>query len=145
MQLELDICACILILSQIWNVKYTCVIIMKILKSLCVLYYINFSSVPPKIKGNKLQKQTIVAGKDITFPVNFKGFPAPSITWTMDGNILPESSNRITVEKRAGFTGVKITSAETSDAGNYKLILKNEAGEIETACYVTIHGNCFPL
>ena len=92
------------------------------------------------IKGEELQSLTILAGEDITLPVHFEGSPPPSVTWTVDNEDLIES-DRITFQERKGFSQLTIKEALISDAGTYKLQLRNKAGEEKTSCRVIVHGN----
>ena len=99
-----------------------------------------FPSVPPHIIGEKIEEQTVIAGDDITLPVNFEGFPPPSITWYLNEEKL-STSDRITFNGRDDLAELKISKPQVSDAGNYKLILSNKVGETQTCCHVKVIGN----
>ena len=95
----------------------------------------------PVIKEEELQKQTVIAGEDIFLPVKFESCSPPSITWTLDDKEL-SASDRISLVEREGYTEVNIEQAQKSDAGTYKVILSNRAGEAHISFIVDVHGNC---
>ena len=90
------------------------------------------------IIGEELHDCTVILGHDITLPIDFEGFPTPSVTWNLNGKDL-STSDRINLEEREGFTGVKIRKAFISDAGTYKLSLSNAAGTAQTSFNLTVH------
>ena len=99
--------------------------------------------VKPIIKGKDIPDITVVGGEDIIVPVKFEGYPAPSVSWNLNGEEL-SASDRITLEDGDDFARLQIKPVLVSDAGTYKLILSNNAGEVETSFDVTVQGN-YPI
>ena len=122
--------------------KIICICHWRVLHGLYISFY--KLSVPPEIKEKRLLEQTVVAGKEITMPVKFEGIPPPFVTWTVNDNSLPKS-DRIFIEEREGFSELRIRQALKSDAGTYKLRLRNKAGEAETSFTINVNGNSIKI
>ena len=53
----------------------------------------------------------------------------------------PGMPGRIFIEEKEDVTKIRISQAQKSDAGTYKLILNNEVGKAEISFRLNVHGN----
>lgn len=72
----------------------------------------------------------VIEGDIVTLSCNVIGFPAPSITWTKDGSLLTSS-----------FGGVRITSVNRTDSGEYRCVAINSVGNA-TSDAATLDVQC---
>ena len=89
-------------------------------------------------------KIKVIEGNDFVLPVNFEGTPPPIITWTKNGKKIDESKH-IKIKTEGTSSQIKIKSAEKSDDGTYQLNLRNNIGEVKTACAVVVYSKLFKL
>lgn len=75
--------------------------------------------------------QTATAGNSVTFSVVASGSPAPSYQWNKNGTAITGATN-------ASYT---ISSAQSSDAGNYSVTVSNGVGSAVTSSAVALTVN----
>ncbi|XP_065220483.1 twitchin isoform X27 [Planococcus citri] len=71
---------------------------------------------------------TVRAGEDFSIHVPFTAFPKPTATWYNNDNTLPETDSRIFQQLTDTSASIVIKNSKRSDAGQYRLQLKNQAG-----------------
>ncbi|XP_071058578.1 titin-like [Pseudochaenichthys georgianus] len=80
---------------------------------------------------------TAAVGTPVILQCLVSGKPSPTAEWYKDGN--PVTSGRcILQEKTAGHFNLLITNASQSDGGEYKCVIQNTAGYIETAALLKV-------
>lgn len=72
----------------------------------------------------------VTEGDNVTLSCNASGVPAPSISWTKDGSLLTSS-----------FGGVRITSVNRTDSGEYQCVAINSVGNA-TSDAATLDVQC---
>nr|XP_056703410.1 myosin-binding protein C, slow-type isoform X4 [Euleptes europaea] len=94
---------------------------------------------PPKIHLDGLGDNntvTVVAGTKLRLEIPISGEPTPKVMWSRGDKWLMDPASRIRAENYPDSSCLVIDSAERDDSGNYRIMLKNEAGE-DTA-HITI-------
>nr|XP_055045679.1 myosin-binding protein C, slow-type isoform X1 [Misgurnus anguillicaudatus] len=88
---------------------------------------------PPKVHLEALNVQdntvVIVAGNKLRLEIPITGEPAPKVMWMKGERVIQETGGHARAETFADQTCLTIDITEREDTGNYKIILKNEAGE----------------
>lgn len=84
-----------------------------------------------------LSNVTAAAGTPVILQCLVSGKPNPTADWYKDGNHVTDS-RCIIQEKTVGHFNLLITNASQSDAGEYKCIIQNTAGCIETTALLKV-------
>lgn len=84
-----------------------------------------------------LSNVTAAVGTPVILQCLVSGKPNPTANWYKDGNHVTDS-RCIIQEKTAGHFNLLITNASQSDAGEYKCVIQNTAGCIETAALLKV-------
>ena len=79
------------------------------------------------------------AGQSTAFEIPFKGNPQPKVTWTYNGEALPQEK-RIESETIYNMTTLRLGKVKRSDTGNYTLTLDNSAGKVSITIKLTVMG-----
>ncbi|KAK7065507.1 Immunoglobulin like [Halocaridina rubra] len=98
--------------------------------------------VKPYVK-NKEEFQNIVIKKDKMFKLDIKygGEPEPTVVWKKDDKeVIPDESERITIEKFERNTVFTLRKGVRLDTGKYKLVLTNSVGSCEEVADVVVLG-----
>ncbi len=74
---------------------------------------------PPVITAQP-QSQTVTVGADVTFRVSATGSPTLSYQWRFNGTAIPGAAAESYI----------VSSAELSDAGDYSVVVTNQAGSV---------------
>ena len=92
----------------------------------------------PLITTQLPKQEETVAGKDVTLKVAVRGAPRPTAQWFYnDKPVAPESTTFDEEKERVSIIVVKQPSVATAE-GTYKVVLKNDLGETESApCVLT--------
>lgn len=93
-------------------------------------FQFQITEIPPKCIIPLSNIQAAV-GTPVILQCLVSGKPNPSATWYKDGNRVTDS-RCIIQEKTTGHFNLLITNASQSDAGEYKCVIQNTAGCIET-------------
>lgn len=84
-----------------------------------------------------LSNVTAAVGTPVILQCLVSGKPNPSAYWYKDGNRVTDS-RCIIQEKTAGHFNLLITNASQSDAGEYKCVIQNSSGCIETTALLKV-------
>ncbi|KAK6109169.1 Immunoglobulin I-set domain family protein [Brugia pahangi] len=77
-------------------------------------------------------------GDPVSVECSVSGYPAPTIQWLRNGDILVPEHDRYLISYDGETTTLKFTSIATSDAGKYVCIAKNQEGEAKTAMQLDV-------
>ncbi|XP_067902151.1 immunoglobulin superfamily member 22-like [Heterodontus francisci] len=81
----------------------------------------------PRFLDARMPSSMVVrAGTALCINVGFSGSPSPNVTWLRDGT---PTKGRETITKGPNMSQFLISSAQRSDSGIYKIMLKNDYGE----------------
>lgn len=85
----------------------------------------------------KPQSLTVSVGESAKFTCDVDGEPAPSVTWLRKGQVIVSSHRHhvTTTEYKSTF---EISQVETSDEGNYTLVVENSEGKQEAEFTLTV-------
>ncbi|XP_072021853.1 twitchin-like isoform X7 [Amphiura filiformis] len=89
---------------------------------------------PPVLNISDLKDIKVKGGEKIEIKLPFTGFPKPDITWTLNGEPVPEENIRNTAE----CTTLTVPSATIQDGGKYAVTLKNPSGQDKAKCNVKV-------
>ncbi len=92
---------------------------------------------PPKIDRNAMMEIKIMAGEPLLIDVPVDGEPAPSKTWTKDGNPIQDGIHMTMVNQEYRST-IRISQSKRTDAGTYELVAKNVNGTDRCTCNVIV-------
>ena len=73
----------------------------------------------------------IVIFEDIPFTLecSYEGFPAPTITWTLNNSVVTnDSSSGISISMTSGSSRLKSNTASNSSEGTYSCVANNTIG-----------------
>lgn len=94
------------------------------------------TEIPPKCIV-PLMNVTAAVGTPVILQCLVKGKPTPTAAWYRDGDPITDS-RCIIQEKTVGHFNLLITNVTHSDAGEYKCVIKNSAGCIETTALLKV-------
>lgn len=87
-----------------------------------------------------LEDLTVISGNEFSFEVLCFGNPSPNFHWYKDDvEIKNGLKYEISSEKEVSKIMIKSTTIE--DAGSYKVIAKNDLGEMSSSAKVIVTGN----
>lgn len=82
----------------------------------------------------------VADGERVIFQCEVKGMPPPAVMWYKGNKILRNCADFL--QKFDGCRATMlITEVFPDDEGRYSCLVKNEAGEAKTTCYLTVKGN----
>lgn len=82
----------------------------------------------PKMDLGGVRDITVRAGEDFSIHVPYVGFPKPTATWFANDTILDDSDSRIHQQLADDYASFVVKNSKRSDAGQYRLQLKNPSG-----------------
>lgn len=88
--------------------------------------------VKPFIVGDELKPIIIKKGQVIKYDIRYDGEPEPEVQWVKDGKIIVADGDRTTVDRPERNTILTVKKAVRGDSGQYKLVLTNSSGTIES-------------
>ena len=108
--------------------------------------------VPPQIDSSDLDlNPKVIRGKSITLHCPVQGTPFPNITWFKNDHVLSEneavvSENEADDRVRVIMSGrqLELSLAQPSDAGKYRCVAVNTAGQDEQLFYLQVLGKNLP-
>ena len=93
-----------------------------------------------------LKDRTIEDGSVARFDVRVRGKPSPEVTWYKDNKkIQPENFPHIKVLSQDDLHSILITDGKYEDAGVYKCVAKNNAGETSCVGHLFVEGKYWIL
>lgn len=94
--------------------------------------------VKPFIIGDGLKNITVKKGQTVHFDIKYDGEPEPTASWIKFSEPLKFDNKRICLEQLERNSSVTIKKAVRKDTGNYKLVLNNSSGTIESEAQVIV-------
>lgn len=90
----------------------------------------------------RLQSLEVDKGTTVTLSVIVAGNPAPSITWSLDDEILHEKNQRFIFERddTENKHSLVITHITRSQEGVYRCVARNCEGSCATMGFITVKG-----
>uniref|UniRef100_A0A2I2YKP1 Myosin light chain kinase, smooth muscle n=1 Tax=Gorilla gorilla gorilla TaxID=9595 RepID=A0A2I2YKP1_GORGO len=85
----------------------------------------------------KLQDVRVAEGKKLLLQCQVSSDPPATITWTLNGKTL-KTTKFIILSQEGSLCSVSIEKALPEDRGLYKCVAKNDAGQAECSCQVTV-------
>ncbi|XP_011806176.1 PREDICTED: myosin light chain kinase, smooth muscle isoform X4 [Colobus angolensis palliatus] len=85
----------------------------------------------------KLQDVRVAEGEKLLLQCQVSSDPPATITWTLNGKIL-KTTKFIVLSQEGSLCSVSIEKALPEDRGLYKCVAKNDAGQAECSCQVTV-------
>lgn len=82
----------------------------------------------------------IPRGENHTIQCTYEGIPAPSITWTLNGNMLSDGVDRVTITTSAGTSSSAIAMVTSDNAGTYTCTASNLLGTSMDSSQLTVQG-----
>jgi len=99
-------------------------------------FHFQVTETPPKCII-PLTNVTAALGTPVILQCLVSGKPSPTAEWFKDGDAVIDS-RCIIQEKAAGHFNLLITNATQSDAGEYKCVIQNQSGSIETSALLKV-------
>ncbi|CAH2311914.1 hemicentin-1 isoform X2 [Pelobates cultripes] len=93
--------------------------------------------VPPSIIGSSFENVTVVENNLISLICEVTGFPPPTINWQKNGEFLSQSNHLSIVP---GGRILQILQTKLSDAGEYKCVAINQAGESRKTILLNVYA-----
>lgn len=95
--------------------------------------------VKPFIIGDQLKPIIIKKGQTIKYDVKYGGEPEPECAWEKDGKpIVPDSAERITIDKYERNSIITVRKAVRGDSGKYRVVLTNGSGTCDSIADVVV-------
>uniref|UniRef100_A0A2K5CZT1 Myosin light chain kinase, smooth muscle n=1 Tax=Aotus nancymaae TaxID=37293 RepID=A0A2K5CZT1_AOTNA len=85
----------------------------------------------------KLQDVRVAEGEKLLLQCQVSSDPPATITWTLNGKTL-KTTKFIILSQEGSLCSVSIEKALPEDRGLYKCVAKNDAGQAECSCQVTV-------
>ncbi|XP_030658097.1 myosin light chain kinase, smooth muscle isoform X1 [Nomascus leucogenys] len=85
----------------------------------------------------KLQDVRVAEGKKLLLQCQVSSDPPATITWTLNGKTL-KTTKFIVLSQEGSLCSISIEKALPEDRGLYKCVAKNDAGQAECSCQVTV-------
>uniref|UniRef100_A0A2K6S5K6 Myosin light chain kinase, smooth muscle n=1 Tax=Saimiri boliviensis boliviensis TaxID=39432 RepID=A0A2K6S5K6_SAIBB len=85
----------------------------------------------------KLQDAHVAEGEKLLLQCQVSADPPATITWTLNGKTL-KTTKFIILSQEGSLCSVSIEKALPEDRGLYKCVAKNDAGQAECSCQVTV-------
>lgn len=97
--------------------------------------------VKPFIVGDGLNNLVVKKGQIIKYDIKYQGEPEPEVKWFLnDKEIVPDSAERVTIDKYERNTVLTVRKTTRPDSGKYKLVLSNSSGTCESMADVVVLG-----
>lgn len=88
-----------------------------------------------------LKDRSIEDGGAARFDVRVRGKPTPAVTWYKgDEEIADEQFPHIKVFQEENLYSILITEGKVDDAGQYKVVAKNDFGEVSSTSNLFVEG-----
>uniref|UniRef100_A0A5S6QF04 Netrin receptor DCC n=1 Tax=Trichuris muris TaxID=70415 RepID=A0A5S6QF04_TRIMR len=94
--------------------------------------------VPPEFSSSP-ESAVGLAGKDVTFRCEAKGYPSPSVTWYKNGEVIKSSEYFMINE-----THLKISGLVKNDQGVYQCLAESEAGSAQASAILSVEASESP-
>ncbi|XP_011923955.1 PREDICTED: myosin light chain kinase, smooth muscle isoform X2 [Cercocebus atys] len=85
----------------------------------------------------KLQDVRVAEGEKLLLQCQVSSDPPATVTWTLNGKTL-KTTKFIVLSQEGSLCSVSIEKALPEDRGLYKCVAKNDAGQAECSCQVTV-------
>ncbi|XP_037587148.1 myosin light chain kinase, smooth muscle isoform X3 [Cebus imitator] len=85
----------------------------------------------------KLQDARVAEGEKLLLQCQVSSDPPATITWTLNGKTL-KTTKFIILSQEGSLCSISIEKALPEDRGLYKCVAKNDAGQAECSCQVTV-------
>lgn len=82
----------------------------------------------PKMDLGGVRDIIVRAGEDFSIHVPYVGFPKPTATWHANDGTLTDSDSRVHQQLADDYASLVVTNSKRTDAGQYRLQLKNPSG-----------------
>ena len=86
---------------------------------------------------------TVRAGQPVKLELPYSGYPAPTFTWTKNGEPL-QVSDHVVIKDENNVLQLEISKTNRDDTGDYKLVMSNEIGEAESAMELIVQDRPDP-
>ncbi|CAH1785273.1 unnamed protein product [Owenia fusiformis] len=93
----------------------------------------------PRIDKRDLRDVRLKKGQSFTLDVPFTGAPAPDVIWTRNGEVI-KADDIVQITNSPTRSIFKNTSGVRKDTGEYKITVKNEAGEDSALINIVVLG-----
>ncbi|KAG1672005.1 Titin [Nymphon striatum] len=90
---------------------------------------ISWLRVPPPKVNSEIRQFTVRRADTLLMDIPYSGFPAPTVEWTHEGEVLKIPTSKIIVETTEDRTVMYLKEMDENHCGSYSLTLRNEAGE----------------
>lgn len=88
-----------------------------------------------------LRDRSIEDGSAARFDVRVRGNPTPTVTWYKGSEeITDEQFPHIKVFQEENLYSILITEGKVEDAGQYKVVAKNDLGEVSSTSNLFVEG-----
>jgi len=98
----------------------------------------------PKFVGELKDTVTLNVGASHVLELPFTANPTPKATWTFNDADLPDAK-RFKSTTIIGMTSLTMAKVVLKDAGNYKVTLENENGQVSLTVKLIVLGMLNPL
>lgn len=95
----------------------------------------------PEILSDNFKDQHQFASCPIHLEAVAQGIPKPEATWLHDGKPI-KADGRVKIVEDGQLYKLDITEVELADQGDYKLIIKNQLGELTKQARLSVSGKC---
>ncbi|VDK82765.1 unnamed protein product [Litomosoides sigmodontis] len=85
-------------------------------------------------------KFKVTNGEPVSVECSVSGYPAPTIQWIRNGDILVPEHDRYLISYDGETTTLKFVSIAESDAGKYVCVARNQEGEAKTAMQLDVEA-----
>ncbi|CAJ0570275.1 unnamed protein product, partial [Mesorhabditis spiculigera] len=92
----------------------------------------------PAIFMQPLRDTEVPEGETLTLTCQIGGDPLPALTWFKDGAELVKDDRTTWRVALDGTATLRVRDARASDFGTYKVVAKNDAGEADSQCKVSV-------
>lgn len=97
---------------------------------------------PPVFSKSLETAQSFKSGEQFELEAQFNGFPIPTVIWSKDRTLLPESDKVVITTESIGqyqtSTKLVVKNLGSEDSGSYQATIKNPIGQVSTQCKVNI-------
>lgn len=94
----------------------------------------------PEFVRRLAQEITVNEGSTVCFDCKVVAFPNPTITWTKDGETLPEDTRYLTETVENGEYALKISDVRKNDEAAYRCRAENVEGSSSSTIYLAVKG-----
>lgn len=95
--------------------------------------------VKPFIIGDELKNIVVKKNQIIKYDIKFGGEPEPEVKWFKDNKeLIPDKDQKLTIDKFEYNSVISIKRSVRADSGNYKIVLTNSSGTVESKADVIV-------